>query len=250
MAAQVALAEAKPPPDVELVERVRARDARAIERLVRTYNGILYRTARAILRDDAEAEDALQETYLRALRSLDGFRGESSLATWLVRIAANEALARLRRRRKEERLIDFDSRGDGAIFGEVADDAARGPERSAHAGEVRRMLVQRIGELPERYRRVFMMRAVQEFSVAETAAALGVPAATVRTRFFRGRALLRGALGEEPGAYDRAAARARFAGRPRLPRAFATEWATCRRPASAGSTTLGSAPSEYTAYAG
>ena len=196
MSVQPAVAAPRPPAEAELVERARAGDAAAIEVLVRRHNRLLFRTARAILRDDAEAEDVVQETYLRAFRALASFRGESSFSTWLTRIAANQALMRLRRATRADKVIPIDHH-NGASLMEGVEDEAAGPERAAMGAEMRGLLERRIDALPDLYRAVFVMRAVEELSVEETAAALGLPEATVRTRFFRARALLRGALEHE-----------------------------------------------------
>lgn len=188
-----AAAPATAPGEEEWLQRARAGEAVALERLMRRHNRALYRTARAILRDDTEAEDVVQETYLRAFAALGGFRGESALATWLTRIAANEALMRRRGRMREARVVTFDD-GEGSFAIANVADEARGPEMEALAGEVRALLERRIDALPDLYREVFVLRAVEELSVEETAAALGMPEATVRTRFFRARAMLRGSL--------------------------------------------------------
>jgi RNA polymerase sigma-70 factor (ECF subfamily) len=171
------------PSDTELIARILAGDNSAMETLMRLHNRTLYRTARAILRDDAEAEDAVQEAYLQAYRALATFRGESKLSTWLVRITANEAL--MRRRRNASAAARIDVEPDDLVSGEA------GPECIARGGEMRRLLEAHMGALPEGYRTVFMMRAIEELSVEETAAALGIPEATVRTRYFRARNLLR-----------------------------------------------------------
>lgn len=184
--------------DVELVASIRSGDARAMEALMRRHNRALYRTARAILRDDAEAEDAVQEAYIQAYRALGSFRGESRLSTWLVRIAANEALMRRRRRLRAAEVIPIAAPG-GGIDAEredaMTDDT--GPEGNALRGELRRLLEARIDALPEGYRAVFVLRALEELSVEETAAALQLAPATVRTRFFRARSLLRETLARD-----------------------------------------------------
>ena len=186
---------ARPPScDLQLVERSREGDPRAIEALVRRHNRTLYRTARAILRDDAEAEDAVQETYLRAFRSLDTFRGDSTFSTWLVRIAANEALGRRRKRARLAEVLPLDHESGEFLIEQVAAAENGQPEREAMNAELRQTLENRIDALPDLYRAVFVMRAVEEMSVEETAAALDLPEATVRTRFFRARALLRASL--------------------------------------------------------
>lgn len=169
--------------DPELVERIRGGDMRAMEALMRRHNRMLYRTARAILRDDAEAEDAVQEAYLQAYRSLATFRGESKLSTWLVRIAANEALMRRRRNVRMAEVVPLDP----AIQAEEVQGDSM----------LRRLLEQRIDALPDDYRAVFVLRALEELTVEETAAALGLPEATVRTRYFRARGLLREALARD-----------------------------------------------------
>ena len=184
-------------PDLELVERIRKGETRALEALMRRHNQALFRTARAILRDDAEAEDAVQDAYIRAFRSLDAFRGESAVRTWLVRIAANEALMRLRSSRRRAEVIPIDHEHGETLMRDVPDDREPGPERATLDSEVRRIVERRIDSLPDLYRTVFVMRAVQEMSVEETAEALDLPEATVRTRFFRARALLRGGLENE-----------------------------------------------------
>jgi RNA polymerase sigma-70 factor (ECF subfamily) len=153
--------------------------------LMRRHNRTLYRTARAILRDDAAAEDALQEAWLRAYHAIDTFRGESKLSTWLVRIVINEALAR---RRKDQRYVAVGEDTEQATLGQDE------PEGMAQRSELRRRLRGEIGDLPPAFRAVFMLRAVEDCSVEETAAALRIPESTVRTRFFRARAQLRDAL--------------------------------------------------------
>ncbi|HEX5129072.1 MAG TPA: RNA polymerase sigma factor [Usitatibacter sp.] len=180
-------------PDSELVERARTGDVHAIEQIIRKYNRKLYRTARAILRDDAEAEDAVQEAYLQAFKGLAGFRGDSSLSTWLTRIAANEALMRLRRNTRRSAVIPL--HGDGeSVMEDLHGDEAPTPELEAMGNEVRRILEKQVDALPDLYRTVFVLRAIEEMSVEETSAALNLPEATVRTRYFRARALLRTAL--------------------------------------------------------
>ena len=176
-----------------LIDQARRKDAQAIEALMRRYNRRVYRTARAILGDDAEAEEAAQDAWLRALRNLEGFRGDSAFATWLTRIVANEALMRRRKRARRAEVIAIDYENGDAGMHEAASETPD-PEREALNGELRALLERRIDGLPELYRAVFMLRAVEELSVEETAAALELPEATVRTRYFRARALMRGAL--------------------------------------------------------
>jgi RNA polymerase sigma-70 factor (ECF subfamily) len=172
-------------PDAELARRVAAGDTAAFELLMRRHNRTMFRTARAILRDDAEAEDALQEAYLHAYRAIGTFRAESKLTTWLARIVANEALMRLRKRTRRGEIVPIDP---NAFVMEKT------PERSAQLAQMRRLLEQHIDALPDDYRAVFMLRAVEEMPVDEAAAVLGIPEATVRSRLFRAKGLLREAL--------------------------------------------------------
>jgi len=181
-------ASPEPLSDGELAQRVAGGDVRAFEALMRRHNRALFRTSRAILRDDADAEEALQDGYLRAFRAIGAFRGESKLSTWLVRIVANEALMRLRKRRRGAEVV--------SLHGDDMPTADR-PDYAAQRAQTRRLLEQKIDALPEAYRVVFILRALEEFSVEETAAALGIPEATVRTRFFRARRVLREALSTE-----------------------------------------------------
>jgi RNA polymerase sigma-70 factor (ECF subfamily) len=185
------------PADADLPRRVAAGDTKAFEVLMRTYNRRLFRTARAILRDDAAAEDALQEAYLRIYGSIGSFRGEAKLSTWLVRIVANEALARRRKDQRRAQILPIHGGGDEEQGMEESVDQGAGPQRQAERGEIRQLLETKIDALPDSFRAVFVLRALEELSVEETAAALGIPEATVRTRFFRARSQLREALSRE-----------------------------------------------------
>ena len=198
MPAQPKLQPGEPVSDTELIGRTRAGDLRAMEALMRRHNRMLYRTARAILRDDAEAEDAVQEAYLQAYRALGTFRGESKFSTWLVRIAANEALMRRRKRARSALVLPIapGTAGSGQILEDEMPEE-QGPEPQAVRGEMRRLLEARIDGLPDGYRAVFVLRALEELSVEETAVALGIPEATVRTRYFRARGQLREALARD-----------------------------------------------------
>ena len=167
---------------------------------MRKNNRLLFRTARSILKSDAEAEDALQEAYLRAWRGLSTFRADSKLSTWLVRIVINEALGRLRRR-KSAQVIPLESVMESidpqTQNSSEEDDPTQEPDRLAMRSQIRRLMEERIDLLPEAFRTVFMLRAVEELSVEEVAAALEIPEATVRTRFFRARSLLRESLSRD-----------------------------------------------------
>lgn len=184
--------------DAELAERAAGGDDRAFEAIMRRHNRLLFRTARSILRSDAESEETLQEAYVRAWRALASFRADSKLSTWLVRIVINEALGRLRRRNAA--VNPLESTMDDSVAppeDSIACDEAQQPDRIAMRGEIRRLMEARIDTLPEVFRTVFMLRAVEELSVEEVASALGLSEATVRTRFFRARGLLREALSSD-----------------------------------------------------
>ncbi len=189
-------------PEQELIARAATGDGAAFEQLMRRHNRLLFRTARSILKNDAEAEDAVHEAYLRGWRALRDFRTESRLSTWLVRIVANEALGRLRRTGASVIPLEAAMRADDPeIQAALAAAPDHGPEPSALRTQVRALLEARIDLLPEVYRTVFVLRAVEEMSVEEVALALDIPQATVRTRFFRARSLLREGLA---GAMDAA----------------------------------------------
>lgn len=163
---------------------------------MRQYNPRLFRVARSILKDEAEAEDALQEAYIQAYRKMADFRGDAEMGTWLTRIVINQALMQLRRRRRERIVVPFNNQGSDQDAQEVdvADARAESPSDITLRAEVRRMIERRIDELPMAFRTVFVMREVEEMTVHETADCLGIPDATVRTRLFRARALLRESL--------------------------------------------------------
>jgi RNA polymerase sigma-70 factor, ECF subfamily len=186
-------------PDVELARRVAQGDQAAFQQLMRRHNRVLYRTARSILKDDAEAEDALQEAYLRAFHAIGDFRGEAKLSTWLVRIVANEALGHLRKRTRSAQAIPITRYAEGleAVEAHMNESLAEQPEDAALRAQTRRLLEAKIDQLPDAFRTVFVLRAVEELSVEETAAALDIPEATVRTRFFRARSQLREAISSE-----------------------------------------------------
>ena len=184
--------------DADLAGRAANGDKLAFEAIMRRHNRLLFRTARSILKSDAETEDALQEAYLRAWRALANFRAEAKLSTWLVRIVINESLGRLRRHGAQ--VIPLDAAmecSENQTEAWMEDDPDQRPDRVAMRGEVRRLMEARIDTLPDAFRTVFMLRAVEELSVEEIAAALDIPEATVRTRFFRARGLLREGLSRD-----------------------------------------------------
>ena len=168
----------------------------AFEAVMRQHNGRLFRVARAILKDDSDAEDALQDAYFEAYKHMGDFRGDAQLSTWLTRIVVNQSLMGLRRQRRHRVVVPFEQQDEREQV-EVADENAEPPSSAALRAEVRQLLEQRIDELPVAFRTVFVMREVEDMTVDETASCLGIPPATVRTRLFRARALLRAALARD-----------------------------------------------------
>jgi RNA polymerase sigma-70 factor (ECF subfamily) len=190
--------------DPELAAMVAAGDGAAFEVLMRRYNQVLYRLARSIVKDDAEAEDIVQEAYLLAWRNAGSFRGDASLATWLTRIVVNAASGRLRKTRRRADLIELvpgaaglDDLAEDAMLDPEHGAAPEAPESAALRAEARRLIEARIDALPDSLRTVFVLRAIEDLSVQETAAALGMPEATVRSQYFRARGLLRAALARD-----------------------------------------------------
>lgn len=186
--------------DASLAGRVVAGDARAFEQIMRRHNRMLYRIARSVLRDDTEAEDCLQSAYLLAYRSMSAFGGRARLSTWLARIVINEALGRRRRIARRAEVVSFDGARQFDEPARATVDLATdepGPELEAMRHELGALIERRIDALPEAFRGVFVLRAVEGLSVEDTARVLDIPEATVRTRFFRARSLLREALARE-----------------------------------------------------
>jgi RNA polymerase sigma-70 factor, ECF subfamily len=185
--------------DAELVQVARERDSGAFRVIMRRHNRRLYRVARAVTRDDSEAEDVVQEAYFHAFANLGNFRGDSSLATWLTRIALNEALGRLRRQRPTVELstLDAESQDETHVIPFPLMAANCDPERAVAQREIRRLMERAIDDLPEIFRIVFVMREIEDLSVEETADFLNLPQATVKTRLHRARRLLRQALDEQ-----------------------------------------------------
>jgi len=182
--------------DVELVQIALQGNAQAFEFIMRKHNRLLFRTARSILKNDSETEDALQDAYVKAWRALAGFRDDAKLSTWLVRIVVNEALGRLRKAGAAVIPLDAQSMIN-ANDESLQHQEPTHPETQAMSAQMRGLLEARIDSLPDVFRTVFVLRAVQELSVEETAVALDIPEATVRSRFFRARGLLREALARD-----------------------------------------------------
>ncbi len=188
------------PATADLVERARSGDKNAFEAIMRQHNRLLFRTARGVVPDDAEAQDVVQETYLRAFTHLDAYRGDAALGTWLARIAINVALDARRKRGVVISLDEPDNTSDAPtgepmMFLRTPEHDA--PDHQAERSQVRELLQSAIGRLPPIYRSVFILRAVEEMSVDETAFCLHVSDAVVKTRYLRARSLLRDTLGAQ-----------------------------------------------------
>jgi RNA polymerase sigma-70 factor (ECF subfamily) len=181
-------------PDAALVALARRRDEAAIRVLIRRHNRRLFRAARGVLRDDAEAEDVVQAAWVSAFAGLDGFRGEAGLATWLTRIALNEALGRLRKRRPG---VGLDRLDEGGVVMFPLSPPPPGPESEAGRARVRAVIERAVDSLAPPFRSVFVLRAIEEIGTEETAALLGLRPETVKTRLHRARRQLRQALERE-----------------------------------------------------
>jgi RNA polymerase sigma-70 factor (ECF subfamily) len=190
--------------DEEVVSRVLAGETALFEIIMRRYNQRLYRTARAIVRDDAQAEELVQDAYVRAYEHLNQFAGRAKFSTWLVRIVVHAALARLRQSHRY--FTDFNEQGDSMPHsheeGDRMDHFASpllDPEQQAASSELRTLLEESVDALPDAYRVVFMLRHVEELSTAEAAEALSIGEENVKVRLHRARALLQRTLYERAG---------------------------------------------------
>lgn len=170
--------------DEEIVLRVRAGEVALFELLMRRHNPRVYRAARAILHDAGEAEDVMQDAYVRAYEHLGEFEGRARFSTWLTRIAVNEALSRVRRSKR------FDSLESHTEDSSMSTEDGLSPEQQASDVEMRSALETAVARLPDDFRSVFVLRAVEGMSGAETAECLGIPEDTVKTRLHRARARL------------------------------------------------------------
>ena len=177
--------------DAEIVERVRAGETALFEILMRRHNQRIYRVARAVIKDEADTEDVMQQAYINAFTHLSQFQDRSQFSTWLTRITVHEALARRRKRKPEETPEDVM---------ETLTSPQPDPERQAYAAELRRVLEAAVDSLPETYRLVFMLRDIEGLSTSETAAGLELGDEAVKTRLHRARAMVRSAITERVGA--------------------------------------------------
>jgi RNA polymerase sigma-70 factor (ECF subfamily) len=177
---RIAAHRARPLSDEELIRRIRAGRTQLFEVLMRRYTERLRRVVKSVLKDDAQVDDVLQESFLRAFSNLDTFNGAARFSTWLTRIAVNEAVWRKRRAVEQVDLSEHEPLS-----------REQGPEEQASGKELAAALEHAVEALPESYRDVFMLRMVDGFSVAETAWVLGVSEEAVRTRAFRANEQLR-----------------------------------------------------------
>ena len=186
--------------DLDTVARAAARDADAFRSIMKTHNQRLYRLARGIVRDNGEAEDIVQEAYVRAFTHLDGFRGDSTLATWLSRIVINEALGRLRKTRRQRRLLATgDPRRQAEIIPFPLNASTDDPERVMAQRQILQLVERATDSLPDLYRTVFVARVIEGLSIEETASLLGIRPETVKTRLHRARSLVRNELDAQIG---------------------------------------------------
>ena len=176
----------------DLAACARAGDRDAFRAIMQRCNQRLFRVARAVVRDDAEAEDVLQEAYTRAFAAIAGFRGEAGIATWLTRIVLNEAHGRLRARRPTADLDEVEmAQASAQVLPFPGRNGPEDPEADAARAQIRRILESAVDDLPEPFRLVFILREIEECSTEETAQTLGIRPETVKTRLHRARKLLR-----------------------------------------------------------
>jgi len=189
---QLVAGELEPHPDVALVERVRGGDVSAYDTLVRKYERQLFRIAQHITQNREDAEDVMQDAFLKAYEKLEQFQGNSKFYTWLVRIAVNESLMRLRKRRTGKMVsIDEDIETDeGSVPRDLAD-WAPDPEQNYNQAELAEILRKTIQGLPQGFRVVFVLRDVEGLSTEETAETLGLSIPAVKSRLLRARLQLR-----------------------------------------------------------
>jgi RNA polymerase sigma-70 factor, ECF subfamily len=181
--------------EAQIVQGAQHGDGEAFRAIMQRHNQRLFRVARGLMRDDAEAEDVLQEAYVRAFAHIEAFRGEAAIATWLTRIVINEAKGRLRSRKTTVDLEAVETAQEaGAQLINFPGRAASDPEADVATAQVRRLLESAVDQLPELFRVVFILRDVEGLSMEETAAQLGIKPETVKTRLHRARRLLRQAL--------------------------------------------------------
>ena len=175
------------------LEKLQAHDQEELTKMIQLYSDSLYRVALRMLENTAEAEDVLQETFIKALKSLDSFEGRSSISTWLYRIAVNESLMVIRKRKPEVSIIQEDENEEdnsGILVSQIVDWCCL-PESEYMSNETRKILDDAIHQLPEKLRTVFILRDIEGLSISETAQAIGLTETNVKTRLLRARMRLR-----------------------------------------------------------
>jgi RNA polymerase sigma-70 factor, ECF subfamily len=188
------------PSDSDLLARARQGDSTAFRAMIRRHDKYLYRVARSVLQNDEEAEDAIQETFIRAYTALADFRGDASLRTWLTRIALNEAA---RRRKRQRSTVDLDAlqaaqeRNSRSPHARSLTAQDSDPEKAAARSQIRKLLEKAIDDLPAAFRTIFIMRDVEDISIKDAAELLGLREETVKTRLHRARRMLRETLGDQ-----------------------------------------------------
>ncbi|MEW9612997.1 RNA polymerase sigma factor [Shinella sp. S4-D37] len=185
--------------EAALIRRAVAGEAEAVRKIIKAHNQRLYRLVRAVVRSNADAEDVLQEAYLRAFASLNSFQGECSLSTWLSRIALNAALMRLRAHKRLKRAVPARGPAEAEIIPFPISSSIADPERVMAQRQILHLVEEATDALPETFRLVFVARVIEGLSVEETAALLDLPAATVKTRLHRARKLIRTRLEAQIG---------------------------------------------------
>jgi RNA polymerase sigma-70 factor, ECF subfamily len=186
-------------PDSEIVKRVRAGERALFEVLMRRHNQRVYRAARSVVKDEAEAEDVMQQAYINAFTHLHQFEERSQFSTWLTRITLNEAFARREKRRAIDSVTAHADDDHGVVM-ESLQSPQPDPERQAYAQELHRILEHAVDTLPEGYRAVFMLRDIEGMSTAEAGEGLGIGEEAVKTRLHRARAMIRRAVSARLGA--------------------------------------------------
>lgn len=187
-------------PDSEIVRRVREGDGALFEVLMRRHNQRVYRIVRAVVKDEADVEDVMQQAYINVFTHLDQFEGRSQFSTWLIRIALHEAFSRRRKMRRSESMAPNRSDDDGGELMDTFTSPHADPERQAYAQELHRVLEAAVDTLPQTYRTVFMLREIEGLSTSETAEGLGLGDEAVKTRLHRARAMVRRAVTARIGA--------------------------------------------------
>ena len=181
----------------DLITRLKAGDHQAFEGLIRNYNQRLFRIARAIVREDMEAEDVVQEAYIKAFTNLESFQGRDRLGAWLARITTNLAIDRTRKSKRTQKLVDDllnSAPPTNEQSAQIPSSQTLSPERQAAMSQIRKLLEEEIDKLPDGFREVFVLRVVEELSIEETSEILQIPPATVKTRLHRARSKLQSSL--------------------------------------------------------